>query len=139
MRAYGWEWAMNLQGFRGQRCSQDGHRTVALGEFPSTHLSRLNLVAMVEFARTAPPAKGVRFMEPPNEVSPPDLACAEAADTTDEAEYLPDPSAAFLDRKARLRAEAAQRPRQAGADQRGEYRGNTSSGAWLPLMHGRGK
>jgi hypothetical protein len=59
---------------------------------------------------------------------------------TDEPDHRPDPSAAFLERKARMRAAAARQPRRYGMDdQPGEYRGNTTSGAWLPLMHGRGK
>lgn len=57
-----------------------------------------------------------------------------------DSEHIPDPSAEFLKRKARLREEAAaQPPPPYKGDQTGGYRGNTSSGAFRPLMYGHGK
>lgn len=54
----------------------------------------------------------------------------------------PDPSESFLERKARRRVEAAERPRTKSAKD-GQpprfFRGNTSSGAFRPLMQSRGK
>jgi hypothetical protein len=77
-------------------------------------------------------------MDAPKEVPVSGLASTE--DDKKPADHVPDPSASFLERKERLRAEAAsQAPQRLTSDQRGNYRGNTSSGAWLPLLHGRGK
>jgi hypothetical protein len=77
-------------------------------------------------------------MDAPKGVPVSDLASTE--DNKKPADHVPDPSASFLERKDRLRAEAAsETPRRLTSDHRGNYRGNTSSGAWLPLLHGHGK
>jgi hypothetical protein len=65
------------------------------------------------------------------------------------AERVPDPSANFLKRKARLREEAAAAKKREEAaaqpdppskrDFTGGYRGNTTSGSFRPSMHGHGK
>jgi hypothetical protein len=59
--------------------------------------------------------------------------------SNDDSDRAPDPSIAFLERKARLRAEATaqQSSKPCGNDQRGDYRGNTTSGAFRPLMYSR--
>jgi len=80
-------------------------------------------------------------MGAPQEVTP-DLASTTKMNSDNESptDYVPDPSASFLERKDRLRKEAEARPRSRSADdQRGSYRGNTTSGAWLPLRHGSAK
>lgn len=62
------------------------------------------------------------------------------APNDEPAERIPDPSADFLKRKARLREEVAVQPQQPFKDdQSGSYRGDTTSGAFRPLMYGHGK
>jgi hypothetical protein len=61
----------------------------------------------------------------------------EILEDADPPDYIPDPSISFLERKARMRAELANAQSRHGTaiDSRG-YRGNTSSGAFRPLMYG---
>lgn len=81
-------------------------------------------------------------MDAPQSASPSDVASSdENNENAEPADHVPDPSAGFLERKAAIRADLAkarQRPRSPN-DQRGEYRGNTSSGSFRPLMYGHKK
>lgn len=64
-----------------------------------------------------------------------------ARTASDSTSYPPDPSATFLERKARMRAEASPQTSSSytGEGGRGFYRGDTSSGAFRPLNYGGGK
>jgi hypothetical protein len=106
---------------------------------------------MVESAMFGCSPKGVRFMDAEKDVSK-DVAASEghaASEVSNKqttgsgdelTERIPDPSADFLKRKARLREEADARPSLPfKGDHTGGYKGNTTSGAFRPSMYGRSK